>query len=98
MILATTALRISEVVGLRVDDVDLPHRLLTVRRQTYPGRGGLVTKETKDGHRRSVLDHRAAVGDAGTTDGRQGQGCSSAGRSTWRGDHDRDSARCDGVG
>jgi integrase len=51
MILATTALRISEVAGLQVGDVDLPHGLLTVRRQTYPGRGGLVTKETK-GRRR----------------------------------------------
>ena len=36
MILATTALRISEVAGLQVGDVDLPHGLLTVRRQTYP--------------------------------------------------------------
>jgi integrase len=33
MILATTALRISEVAGLQVGDVDLPHGLLTVRRQ-----------------------------------------------------------------
>jgi integrase len=46
MILATTALRISEVAGLEVGDVDLRRGLLTVRRQTYPGRGGLVTKET----------------------------------------------------
>lgn len=49
MILATTALRISEVAGLQVGDIDLLHGLLTVRRQTYPGRGGLVTKETKAG-------------------------------------------------
>jgi integrase len=54
MILATTALRISEVAGLQVGDVDLPHGLLTVRRQTYPGRGGLVTKETKGRRRRPV--------------------------------------------
>jgi integrase len=54
MILATTALRISEVAGLQVGDVDLPHGLLTVRRQTYPGRGGLVTKETKGRGRRPV--------------------------------------------
>jgi Phage integrase family len=53
MILATTALRISEVAGLQVGDVDLPHGLLTVRRQMYPGRGGLITKETK-GRRRPV--------------------------------------------
>ena len=54
MILATTALRISEVAGLQVGDVDLPRGLLTVRRQTYPGRGGLITKETKGRRRRPV--------------------------------------------
>jgi integrase len=43
-LLATTALRISEVAGLRVGDVDLDRGLLQVARQTYPGRGGLVTK------------------------------------------------------
>jgi integrase len=53
MILATTALRISEVAGLEVGDVDMARGLLTVRRQTY-GRGGLVTKETKGRRRRSV--------------------------------------------
>ena len=54
MIMATTALRISGVAGLQVGDVDLLHGLLTVRRQTYPRRGGLVTKETKGRRRRSV--------------------------------------------
>lgn len=54
MILATTALRISEVAGLQVADVDLPRGLLHVRRQTYPGRGGLVTKQTKGRRRRTV--------------------------------------------
>ena len=53
-ILATTALRISEVAGLRVGDVDLDRGLLHVCRQTYPGRGGLVTKTTKGRRRRSV--------------------------------------------
>lgn len=53
-ILATTALRISEVSGLRVGDVDLARGLLHVFRQTYPGRGGLVTKETKGRRRRTV--------------------------------------------
>jgi integrase len=51
MILATTALRIREVAGLQVGDVDLIRGLLAVRRQTYPRGGGLVTKETK-GRRR----------------------------------------------
>ena len=54
MIMATTALRISGVAGLQVGDVDLLHGLLTVRRQTYPRRGGLVTKETKGRRRRTV--------------------------------------------
>jgi integrase len=54
MILATTALRISEVAGLRVGDVDLQRGLLHVERQTYPGRGGLVTKPTKGRRRRAV--------------------------------------------
>ena len=53
-ILATTALRISEVSGLRVGDVDLDRGLLQVSRQTYPGRGGLVTKQTKGRRRRTV--------------------------------------------
>ena len=53
-ILATTALRISEVSGLRVGDVDLDRGLLQVSSQTYPGRGGLVTKQTKGRRRRAV--------------------------------------------
>jgi len=53
-ILATTALRISQVSGLRVSDVEIDRGLLHVLRQTYPGRGGLVTKETKGRRRRTV--------------------------------------------
>src|SRR3954453_21079960 len=53
-ILATTALRISEVSGLRVGDVDLERGLVHVQRQTYPGRGGVVAKATK-GRRRRVV-------------------------------------------
>jgi integrase len=37
MILATTALRISEVAGLQVGDVDLLRGLLAVRRGDVPG-------------------------------------------------------------
>ena len=48
-LLATTAMRISEVSGLTVGDVDLAGGIIHVQRQTYPGRGGLVTKATK-GH------------------------------------------------
>ncbi len=53
-ILATTGLRISEVSGLRVGDVDLDRGMLQVGRQTYPGRGGLVTKQTKGRRQRAV--------------------------------------------
>lgn len=53
-VLATTAMRISEVSGLTVADVHLDRRLIAVRRQTYPGRGGLVTKPTKGRRTRSV--------------------------------------------
>jgi hypothetical protein len=35
-------------------DVDLDQNILHVKRQTYPGRGGLVTKTTK-GRRRRVV-------------------------------------------
>jgi len=53
-ILATTALRISEASGLQVGDIDLGRGLLHVFRQTYPGRGGLVTKQTKGRRRRTI--------------------------------------------
>lgn len=53
-VLATTAMRISEVSGLTVGDVDIAAGLIHVRRQTYPGRGGLITKTTK-GRRRRVV-------------------------------------------
>jgi integrase len=53
-VLATTALRISESAGLIASDVDLGRGLLHVNRQTYPGRGGLITKTTK-GRRRRVV-------------------------------------------
>jgi len=39
-ILATTALRISEVSGLLVGDVDLHRGLIHVFRQAYPAEGG----------------------------------------------------------
>ncbi|WP_170177023.1 tyrosine-type recombinase/integrase [Myceligenerans xiligouense] len=54
LLLATTGMRISEVSGLTVGDVDLARGLIHVRRQTYPGRGGLTTKPTK-GRRSRVV-------------------------------------------
>ena len=56
-ILATTALRISEVSGLRVGDIDLDRGLIHVYRQTYPGHGGLVTKETKGASAEDGTNH-----------------------------------------
>jgi integrase len=53
-LLATTAMRISEVSGLVVGDVNLNTGLIQVERQTYPGRGGLITKTTKGRRRRIV--------------------------------------------
>ncbi|MGB8383199.1 MAG: site-specific integrase [Dermatophilaceae bacterium] len=54
ILLATTALRISEVSGLVVGDIDLAAGVLRVERQAYPGRGGLVVKATKGRRRRLV--------------------------------------------
>ncbi|WP_152363718.1 site-specific integrase [Microlunatus speluncae] len=54
VILATTAMRISEVAGLLVGDIDLDQGIVPVVRQTYPGRGGLVTKATKGRRTRDV--------------------------------------------
>ena len=55
-------------------DVHLFRGLLALRRQTCPGCGGLVTKETKGRRRRPVPNDRAAARNAGATDGGQGQG------------------------
>lgn len=54
LLLATTGMRISEVSGLVVGDVDLKAGLIHVRRQKYPGRGGLIVKSTK-GRRNRVV-------------------------------------------
>ena len=40
--------------GLRISDIDLIRGLIHVIRQTYPGHGGLVTKETNGRRRRTV--------------------------------------------
>jgi integrase len=54
MILATTALRIGDVAGLQVGDVDLLHGLLTVKRLTYPGPRRLSLRRPRAGGRRPV--------------------------------------------
>lgn len=47
MLSALLASRGSEVAGLQVGDIDWDQRIVTIRRQTFPGAGGLVTKQTK---------------------------------------------------
>ncbi|WP_447947380.1 tyrosine-type recombinase/integrase [Microbacterium lacticum] len=47
MLCALLASRGSEIAGLRVGDVSWDTNIVTIERQTYPGSGGLVTKQTK---------------------------------------------------
>lgn len=54
MIAALLAARGSEVAGLRVSDVDWTNRLVKIERQIFPGKGGLVAKETKGRKTRRV--------------------------------------------
>ncbi len=54
MLAALLAARSSEVSGLRAGDVDFDLNLVTIRRQTFPGAGGLVTKQTKGRNVRHV--------------------------------------------
>lgn len=63
MLCALLASRGSEVAGLQVGDVDWDQRIVTIRRQTFPGSGGLVTKQTKGREIRHVpiLHHLAPV-------------------------------------
>lgn len=51
---ALLAARGSEVAGLRAGDVDWDNRIVWIRRQHYPGRGGLVIKQTKGRRDRPV--------------------------------------------
>ncbi|MEB4613785.1 tyrosine-type recombinase/integrase [Leucobacter sp. M11] len=63
MLCALLASRGSEVAGLQVGDIDWEQRIVTIRRQTFPGSGGLVTKQTKGREIRHVpiLQHLAPV-------------------------------------
>jgi len=54
MLCALLAARGSEVAGLQVGDIDWDNRIVTIRRQTFPGAGGLVTKQTKGRNVRHV--------------------------------------------
>ncbi|SDQ21501.1 tyrosine-type recombinase/integrase [Leucobacter chromiiresistens] len=63
MLCALLASRGSEIAGLQVGDVDWDQRIVTIRRQTFPGSGGLVTKQTKGREIRHVpiLQHLEPV-------------------------------------
>lgn len=54
MIAALLAARGSEVAGLRAGDVDWSNRIVWIERQYYPGKGGLVIKQTKGRRARPV--------------------------------------------
>ncbi len=47
MFASLLAARGSEVANLQVGDVDWDNRIVWIRRQHYPGKGGLVVKKTK---------------------------------------------------
>ncbi|WP_022880576.1 tyrosine-type recombinase/integrase [Gryllotalpicola ginsengisoli] len=54
MLAALLAARGSEVAGLNVGDVDWRNRIVWIERQHYPGKGGLVVKQTKGRRGRPV--------------------------------------------
>ncbi|MGO4680260.1 site-specific integrase [Microbacterium sp. 2MCAF23] len=54
MLCALLAARGSEVSGLEVGDIDWTNRVVKIERQIYPGKGGLVTKQTKGRRERYV--------------------------------------------
>ena len=54
MLAALLAARSSEVSGLQAGDVQLEKNLVAIRRQIFPGKGGLVTKATKSRKERRV--------------------------------------------
>lgn len=47
MLCALLSARGSEVSGLEVGDIDWKNRIVKIERQIYPGKGGLVRKQTK---------------------------------------------------
>ncbi|MEX5268494.1 tyrosine-type recombinase/integrase [Kocuria sp. CPCC 204721] len=70
MLAALLAARVSEVAGLRVGDVDWENHIVWIRRHHYPGKGGLVIKQTKGRRDRPVpmLDALEPVLERLTTD------------------------------
>ncbi|WP_338145225.1 tyrosine-type recombinase/integrase [Cryobacterium fucosi] len=54
MLAALLAARSSEVSGLQVGDVLFDKNIIVIRRQIFPGKGGLITKATKNRKERRV--------------------------------------------
>lgn len=54
MLAALLAARSSEVSGLQVRDVQFDKNIVVIRRQIFPGKGGLITKATKNRKERRV--------------------------------------------
>ncbi|GLJ61656.1 hypothetical protein GCM10017576_17860 [Microbacterium barkeri] len=54
MLAALLAARSSEVSGLQASDVRFDKNIVVIARQTYPGKGGLITKQTKGRRERLV--------------------------------------------
>ena len=54
MLAALLAARSSEVSDLQAGDVRFDKNIVVIVRQTYPGKGGLITKQTKDRRERRV--------------------------------------------
>lgn len=54
MLCAMLSARGSEVAGLAVGDIDWTNRIVKIERQHYPGKGGLVVKQTKGRKERYV--------------------------------------------
>lgn len=54
MLAALLAARGSEVAGLHAGDIDWRNRVVAIQRQHYPGKGGLVLKQTKGRRARYV--------------------------------------------
>ncbi len=59
---AVTGARRGELLGLRIGDIDLDARVMTIRRSiVHTAKAGLVVKSTKTGHSRRVALDEAAI-------------------------------------
>lgn len=83
--------------GLEAGDVRFDKNVVVIARQTYPGKSGLITKQTK-GQGAPRPDPRPAPADPGTPHEEEGARRSTAGRPERRRSHHSDRARRDELG